>query len=324
MHFATSEDYASTSLPEDYPSFSNGHYPAFGDHGVQYTAQQPGFVGPPTPPGQQNSHLAGHTAWPPTAAVTAAAQPVTPASATPSAAASMTYLDQAKAQDAFPAATRPDPSLLEEETHQYDQNRRGSSKSDDDDMAPAQSRRKAQNRAAQRAFRERKERHVKELEAKLASLEASQTETVSENERLRRELQKASTENEILRATSSLNAAAVYGTSPRSDGGLPLTAGPMTYSPNAFYSDLLANHNVKTPSHRIVASDSGERLLGAGATWDLIVGHESFQRGLIDVADISNLLKSQAKCDGQGPVFEERAIYEAIEQSVRSGSDSLL
>lgn len=105
---------------------------------------------------------------------------------------------------------------------------------------------------------------------------------------------------------------------------MSLTAGPMTYSPTAFYSDLLANHNVKTPSHRIVASDSGERLLGAGATWDLIVGHESFKRGLIDVADISNLLKKQAKCDGQGPVFEERAILEAIEQSVRSGSDSLL
>ena len=33
-------------------------------------------------------------------------------------------------------------------------------------------RRRAQNRASQRAFRERKEQHVKEVEAKLAEVEA--------------------------------------------------------------------------------------------------------------------------------------------------------
>lgn len=180
----------------------------------------------------------------------------------------------------------------------------------------------------QRAFRERKERHVKDLEAKLATLEATQHKTASENEKLKRDLQKVSTENEILRATSSLQAAAAAtGTSPGSDGtggSAMMTTGPMTYNPTDFYTDLLANHDVKTPSHRIATSDSGERLLGAGATWDLIIGHESFKRGLIDVADISNRLKNQAKCDGQGPVFEERAIMAAIEQSVGSGSDSLL
>lgn len=181
--------------------------------------------------------------------------------------------------------------------------------------------------ARQRAFRERKERHVKDLEAKLANLEASQHKTASENEKLKRDLQKVSTENEILRATSSLQAAAAAaGASPGSDGvgGPVMTTGPMTYNPTDFYTDLLSNHDIKTPSHRIATSDAGERLLGAGATWDLIIGHESFKRGLIDVADISNRLKTQAKCDGQGPVFEERAILNAIEQSVGSGSDSLL
>ncbi|CAK7271514.1 AP-1-like transcription factor [Sporothrix epigloea] len=326
MHpdFATPQDYNTTSLPGDYRNFSNEHFPAFGGHGVPYATPQPIFVGPPTPPGQQNQHLAGQSAWPPAAAA-AAAPPVTPTPATPSAAASIMYIDRPNALDSLSSTTNPDPSMVEDGPPSLDQSRRGSSKSDDDDMPPAQSRRKAQNRAAQRAFRERKERHVKELEARLASLEATQNETMSENERLKRDLQKISTENEILRATSSLHAAAsASGASPRSDGGSSLTAGPMTYNPTTFYSDLLANHPVKTPSHRIIASDSGERLLGAGATWDLIVGHESFKRGLVDVADISNLLKSQAKCDGQGPVFEERAILEAIAQSVRSGSDSLM
>ncbi len=172
----------------------------------------------------------------------------------------------------------------------------------------------------QRAFRERKERHVKELEAKLSALEAAQAQAVNENERLKRDLQKMSTENEILRATSSIGGAG----SPGANHGMALTTGPLTYNPTDFYTDLLANHDNKTPSHRIARSESGERLLAAGATWDFIISHDLFKKGLVDVADISNRLKHQAKCDGQGPVFEERAIVMAIEQSVGSGSDELI
>lgn len=172
---------------------------------------------------------------------------------------------------------------------------------------------------SQRAFRERKERHVKDLEAKLASLEAAQHETASENEKLKRDLQKMSTENEILKATSSING----GHSP-GHGGAPVTTGPLQYNPTDFYTNVLSQHPNKTPSHRIVTSDSGERLYAAGATWDYIISHELYKRGLVDIADISNRLKHLAKCDGQGPVFEEKAILEAIEESVASGSDELL
>jgi len=146
---------------------------------------------------------------------------------------------------------------------------------------------------------------------------------MTENERLKREMQKVNTENEILRATASLHGAG--GNSPGSNGHhTPLTAGPMSYNPKDFYTNVLENHENKTPSHRIVTSEAGEKLLAAGATWDLIINHDLFKRGLVDVADVSERLKSQAKCDGQGPVFEERAILEAIEQSVASGSDELL
>jgi len=137
---------------------------------------------------------------------------------------------------------------------------------------------------------------------------------------LKRDLQKISTENEILRATSSIQGTA----SPGSNGTAPITTGPMSYNPTNFYSNVLQNHDNKTPSHRVVTSDSGERLLAAGATWDMIVGHDLFKRGLVDVSEVSERLKHQAKCDGQGPVFEERAILEAIEQSAAGGSDELL
>lgn len=174
---------------------------------------------------------------------------------------------------------------------------------------------------SQRAFRERKERHVKDLEAKLASLEAAQQETATENEKLKRDLQKVSTENEILRATSSIREGAGNGSPSHHD---PTTTGPMQYNPTDFYSNILSLHPNKTPSHRIVTSDNGERLYAAGATWDFIIHHDLYQKGLVDIADISNRLKHQAKCDGQGPVFEESAILQAIEQSVASGSDELL
>ncbi|ROW16459.1 hypothetical protein VPNG_02690 [Cytospora leucostoma] len=207
--------------------------------------------------------------------------------------------------------------------------RQGSNSTEEDDSTPAQVKRKAQNRAAiygsQRAFRERKERHVKELEAKLASMEAAQQEAVSENEKLKRDLQKISTENEILKATTALNGGGGGGGggggSPRLD---PSATEPLEYNPTDFYTKLLSQHRDKTPCHRVVVSENGERLYSAGATWDYIIGHDLYKQGLVDIADISNRLKHKAQCDGQGPVFEESAIIEAIEQSVGSGSDELL
>lgn len=163
---------------------------------------------------------------------------------------------------------------------------------------------------------------MKDLEAKLASLEAAQQETATENEKLKRDLQKVSTENEILRATGGGSPSG--GSHGGGHGGPITTTGPMEYNPTDFYSNVLALHPNKTPSHRVVTSDEGERLYAAGATWEFIIGHDLYKKGLVDIADISNRLKHQAKCDGQGPVFEERAIVEAIEESVASGSDELL
>ncbi|KAK5998716.1 Fluconazole resistance 3-like protein [Cladobotryum mycophilum] len=191
---------------------------------------------------------------------------------------------------------------------------------EEDSLTPAQSRRKAQNRAAQRAFRERKEKHVKDLESKLANLEAAQKEASDENERLRRDLQKMSTENEILRATSSMQSNSNHSNNEPE----AMTTGPMTYKPTDFYTNVLQGHKNQFPSHRIVTSDDGQRLLAAGAAWDYIVSHELYKRGLVDVSKVSDLMKHCAKCDGQGPVFSERDIRFAIEQSVASGSDDLL
>ncbi|KAL1859717.1 AP-1-like transcription factor [Diaporthe australafricana] len=291
---AGSEDFNTTSPPDAFDHYPSEQFQNFDQYAAQFNPP-PAFPGPPTPP---NQHPAVHNGQPHShrainGAATAAAKP-----------------SQA---DALPLSTKPEP------VPDLDAGRQGSNSAEEDDLTPAQSRRKAQNRAAQRAFRERKERHVKDLEAKLASLEAAQHETASENEKLKRDLQKMSTENEILKATSSLNG----GHSP-GHAAAAVTTGPLQYNPTDFYTNVLSQHPNKTPSHRIVTSDSGERLYAAGATWDYIISHDMYKRGLVDIADISNRLKHLAKCDGQGPVFEEKAILEAIEESVASGSDELL
>ncbi|KAI0120887.1 PAP1-domain-containing protein [Hypoxylon sp. NC0597] len=56
------------------------------------------------------------------------------------------------------------------------------------------SKRKAQNRAAQRAFRERKEKHLKDLETKVEELEKASTATNNENTQLRAQIDKLTME----------------------------------------------------------------------------------------------------------------------------------
>lgn len=58
------------------------------------------------------------------------------------------------------------------------------------------SKRKAQNRAAQRAFRERKEKHLKDLETKVEELEKVSSATNNENNQLRAQIEKLNVELE--------------------------------------------------------------------------------------------------------------------------------
>jgi AP-1-like factor len=99
----------------------------------------------------------------------------------------------------------------------------------------------------------------------------------------------------------------------------------MHYSPKDFINEVLDGHPSRGATHRITTDpDTGGKLLAVGATWDFIINHPLFKKGLVDVASVSDRLKTKAKCDGQGPVFEEREILDAIEKSVASGSDELM
>ncbi|KAF2131891.1 hypothetical protein P153DRAFT_364369 [Dothidotthia symphoricarpi CBS 119687] len=192
-------------------------------------------------------------------------------------------------------------------------------------LTPAQSRRKAQNRAAQRAFRERKERHVRDLETKLSTLENSKHSLQSDNDRLKQALQRARTENEILRATA----------------GSPPSSRPVSVSypsPGAHLPDEDANDdgynvqvlnngsvlNAADKDHVASRQQSKGKEIPAAQAWDYIQSHPLVKQGLVDIVDVCERLKGATKCDGHGPVFEESTIWHAVEESRRCGGDELI
>ncbi|KIM98318.1 hypothetical protein OIDMADRAFT_128523, partial [Oidiodendron maius Zn] len=174
----------------------------------------------------------------------------------------------------------------------------------------------AKKRTSTQIFRKRKKHPVDDLEARLAELEKNSANVIEENERLKLQLHKTSIVNELLKETST----------PSYCGGSEFisNSGPGGYSPTDFYTKVLSAHGNQSPSHRIVISDAGERFLAAGATWDYISAHPLFKQGLVDVGDVSERLKGVAKCDGLGPVFEEKEIINAIMKSVEAGRYELL
>ncbi|KAF2468481.1 AP1-like transcription factor-like protein [Lindgomyces ingoldianus] len=88
--------------------------------------------------------------------------------------------------------------------------------------------RKAQNRAAQRAFRERKEKHLKDLEAKVSELEKASDATNHENGLLRAQVQRLQMELREYRKRLSLNSTGLNRSPPVTGGFSSLLGGGST------------------------------------------------------------------------------------------------
>jgi AP-1-like transcription factor len=78
--------------------------------------------------------------------------------------------------------------------------------------------RKAQNRAAQRAFRERKEKHLKDLETRVVELEKASESVNNENGLLRAQVERLQTELREYRRRLALNPTGLRNSPPSSDG----------------------------------------------------------------------------------------------------------
>ncbi|QIW99215.1 hypothetical protein AMS68_004733 [Peltaster fructicola] len=193
------------------------------------------------------------------------------------------------------------------------QGRRGSS--EEKEMAtPAQSRRKAQNRAAQRAFRERKERHVRDLEAKLNHLTTATTTLKSDNERLKILLQKVQNENEVLRASAATSPAAQ-----------PLPSPLLSkQSSNSSSEQLLRSHSSSSTNLSSRRSPAQTQLLTASATWDFLQSHPKYVSGGVDIGKVCEQLKKLARTNGSGPMFDQEEVRRVIEEVDGNGADELL
>lgn len=77
-------------------------------------------------------------------------------------------------------------------------------------------------------------------------------------------------------------------------------------------------------SSALLESGGGGPLLSSSATWDLIQSHPLVKQGVVDITDVCERIKPLARCNGQGPVYEERAIWNVIETSRRAGGDELI
>ena len=165
---------------------------------------------------------------------------------------------------------------------------------------------------------------MRELQDKIANLGELTSSLQANNETLKRELTRFATENEILRVTQNH-----HDTHHQNGGGgggghdkPPPVPGPMEFAPTDFHS--LAEKGANPPHRITFDEETGEKLLNAGATWDLIQNHELFRRGFVDIADVSDRLQGLARCNGQGPAFKESHVLNAIHQSIAGGSDELI
>lgn len=147
---------------------------------------------------------------------------------------------------------------------------------------------------------------------------------MEDNETLKRDMAKITTENEILRATSHSNNSnnQQRNQNQQPSDPEPTTTGPMNYKPAGYALD---GGNKPAIVHRSTVDEtSGDKLLDPGAAWDLITSHIEKSGATADVQDIYNRLEGHTRCDGTGPVFGEARIKKAIEESIAAGNDELI
>ncbi|KAI5957791.1 FCR3 [Candida theae] len=176
-----------------------------------------------------------------------------------------------------------------------------------------QLKRKAQNRAAQRAFRERKETKLKELEAKLLQSEEERQKLMEQLDIIRKQNLSISTENEILRT----NEGSAIGSR------VPIDKFHFPQSQDDFINEITrgTNHQVKRESiNKVYDNSQGEKLLALGAVWDYLqikAEEANLDLTTIDFTEVMDKLKGNERCHGFGPAYPLSLVQQAVESSFR-------
>ncbi|KAK9451878.1 uncharacterized protein V1518DRAFT_409804 [Limtongia smithiae] len=194
-----------------------------------------------------------------------------------------------------------------------------------------QSKRKAQNRAAQRAFRERREKHVRELQDRIAKSEARVKKLESDNARLVKEVNWYMAENKILRDTtiemrdqqdklsasmSAATAAAAAAAASSNNGSGRAGAGTSSaedarsQSTQVTFPKFLNSESELQHSQLIASTIPAGKLLTPAEIWDRIATHP--RADCINAERVVKLLMAKVQCSGHGPVFFSSDVDDAI------------
>ena len=146
-------------------------------------------------------------------------------------------------------------------------------------------------------------------------------------------LQRAQTENEILRATASSSSPSNHPPSfvddpsllpqPRSSRSSASLQEPR-FDPARLAKGLLSTTSSSSSKLSSPGASGEAHLLSASATWDLLQSHPLYLSGAVDIGEVCERLKKTARCDGMGPMFEEEEVRLVIEEVGRSGGDELI
>ncbi|KAI9335813.1 transcription factor PAP1-domain-containing protein, partial [Pilaira anomala] len=221
-------------------------------------------------------------------------------------------------------------------------------------------RRKEQNRAAQRAFRERKERYVKELEDKIKEIETAHKIEVTQ---LRQEIEELKSKNEQQQQQQQQQVATVVSPTVteaciRDKDGVSfcerlkeevcsnafdqLLTEPL-FDSHGFLNETLASHPVPivtSEKSRFEKFNELEQflnnntvplqepgtvdLISCSTVWSRMESHPLFEK--FDLDELCNELKKKAKCSKTGPVFEEyevQGVLDKMEEKARNQEQSL-
>ncbi|KAI4742274.1 hypothetical protein E4T50_07335 [Aureobasidium sp. EXF-12298] len=185
------------------------HHPVYAHHNQGFTHTQPVWSGVP----QYAYGYEQHTLAPPVGSTfaqapimtsdhTTTAEVVDGHSGYPVVSPGQSLMYRNGVEVDYGQPTSPAVEFNVDELLEYQRRRSSATSEEKEPLTPAQRRRKAQNRAAQRAFRDRKRQRVQELEAQLSVMEVRTNSLESDNERLKHELLVTREENEALRGAT--------------------------------------------------------------------------------------------------------------------------
>lgn len=167
--------------------------------------------------------------------------------------------------------------------------------------------RKSQNRAAQRAFRERKEQKLKQLERKLEESEIEKKRILDELEKMKLKNIVMATENQLLKSKEE-------GQRSGSEEDTPVAAARSEFTfPAVQAFDLDSGSGAKG---NVIYSDPEKneiKLLTIGAVWDYLHNVEELNPNVeLDISRIMSELEGSERCHGFGPAYPLAAIHAAI------------